>query len=784
MKKILILLLVLVSVAGFGQSAGQGFTPGTVGMVDSTRLVQDSILQYWRDGVVVGRDTLLAGGVSEAQLTANSLTDQAYAQSVARDTVQAYIRTRTYYQPLHGFVSGDAVGAVNNYFTYSDAHYTGRHSGIVQLIDQDRFQVISTGIVEAPGHNFAVGKMYYVNRYLTDTVPDRIVIPAFRVIDENTLFAIYEPPTGKTYPFDLKGGVFRYYGNSITFGQVATPREENRWSRKLADAFNASESNGAVGGSTVQNTINTVTGLPHPDNFIDRIAAGVVPDFDSQFNPLFLAYVTNDFRWDIGGNYSVSTFINDYRESLDSIILDRGYPPENIVVALDYWYDIPAAYEVTISTGFTDTAATLEIQQEFRDSMVAMVSEYGVRMFDPKSAMSTNGGNALLGDPVHPNTLGHDVVFHAAYDQLTTAAKTLPKQGTTISGVVDTIENFSVPIEETSLGDTLVSWEVYDAAPVITERNGNKYLQVLPGTKRDFVYLENSNPVYISEWTDAGYFHPDSSVTINYTYDRINTSSRGGVVMGLDNHPSSVGVMLLAWGNDLRLFRNINNGNLLYTTASNVLSTDTEHEIEWRKIGLDSMSVYVDGALALTHKNNNPYFFRPGRFAFVTNFGSQGTESYWREVRTRKELNSTEGNLYFLREGNVVPQAEGSHVSFDFNGNFGSREATNALPALSSNSLTTLSQTEALIASRNLTATATLDYPGIASMSDEDLTITVAGAALGDAVALGVPNSAVSPDLSYFAWVSSANTVTVRVTNSSASIADPAGGIFTVKILK
>lgn len=82
---------------------------------------------------------------------------------------------------------------------------------------------------------------------------------------------------------------------------------------------------------------------------------------------------------------------------------------------------------------------------------------------------------------------------------------------------------------------------------------------------------------------------------------------------------------------------------------------------------------------------------------------------------------------------------------------------------------------------------ATLDFPNTAAGAESDLTITVTGAALNDIVMLGVPNGSVSAtdNVGYWAWVSSANTVTVRFNNGNLLAAvNPASGIFTAMICK
>lgn len=88
------------------------------------------------------------------------------------------------------------------------------------------------------------------------------------------------------------------------------------------------------------------------------------------------------------------------------------------------------------------------------------------------------------------------------------------------------------------------------------------------------------------------------------------------------------------------------------------------------------------------------------------------------------------------------------------------------------------------ILSRCLKGSATLDFGSTAAQSSADLTITVNGAADGDPVYLGAPNGSVNANTSFFAWVSNANTVSVRFNNYSSGAVDPASGTFKVTVNK
>lgn len=81
-----------------------------------------------------------------------------------------------------------------------------------------------------------------------------------------------------------------------------------------------------------------------------------------------------------------------------------------------------------------------------------------------------------------------------------------------------------------------------------------------------------------------------------------------------------------------------------------------------------------------------------------------------------------------------------------------------------------------------LSATATLNFD-LTALTVEDLTITVTGAADGDVVSLGVPNGSVTTSVQYSAWVSAADTVTVRA-RTSATGENPASGVFRATVIK
>ncbi len=96
---------------------------------------------------------------------------------------------------------------------------------------------------------------------------------------------------------------------------------------------------------------------------------------------------------------------------------------------------------------------------------------------------------------------------------------------------------------------------------------------------------------------------------------------------------------------------------------------------------------------------------------------------------------------------------------------------------------TTLSVSIGRYQSPVLTKTATLDFASIATTASEDLTIAVAGAAVGDPVSLGLP-AAPAAGLVFFAFVSAADVVTVRAMNITGTGVNAASASYKVAVHK
>jgi len=82
-----------------------------------------------------------------------------------------------------------------------------------------------------------------------------------------------------------------------------------------------------------------------------------------------------------------------------------------------------------------------------------------------------------------------------------------------------------------------------------------------------------------------------------------------------------------------------------------------------------------------------------------------------------------------------------------------------------------------------LRGTGTLNFGSISAAASADLTLTVTGAIVGDTVALGLP-AAPTSGIVFFAFVSAADTVTVRAMNITGSPIVPGSATYQVRVLK
>lgn len=99
------------------------------------------------------------------------------------------------------------------------------------------------------------------------------------------------------------------------------------------------------------------------------------------------------------------------------------------------------------------------------------------------------------------------------------------------------------------------------------------------------------------------------------------------------------------------------------------------------------------------------------------------------------------------------------------------------------NNLTFTEGSTVYTVAKTLTNTATLNFD-LTSVNSQDLTITVTGAASGDAVSVGVDAGSATANVIFTWWVSATDTVTVRASRIDvATGADPASGTFRAAVI-
>lgn len=334
--------------------------------------------------------------------------------------------------------------------------------------------------------------------------------------------------------------------------------------------------------------------------------------------------------------------------------------------------------------------------------------------------------------------------------------------------------------------------------------------------------INNTNPIYKLDVSGKGRFTDSLYTDIIYTlFTRTNsnagingivtqptlnnTSTTGGTLGGIASQPT------LAATNTQNL-TNLFGANLTPTITSGATGTIT------RAVGLQSLTSNSAAGVTITDAfgarlgvsaNSGTITNNRGAILFGLNLGTNNTGLH---LTTGNQNTANPSGNYGIYDatgyqsyyaGNVgigvtsptaylhikagTTSANTAPIKF----NTGSIMATPELGAFeydSSNAYLT-ARTSGLTArftlAKTLINSATLDFPNTAAGTSSDLTISVNGAVTGDVVALGVPNSSITVNSCYTAWVSSANTVTVRYSNVELVTAhDPASGTFTVSVIK
>jgi len=209
-------------------------------------------------------------------------------------------------------------------------------------------------------------------------------------------------------------------------------------------------------------------------------------------------------------------------------------------------------------------------------------------------------------------------------------------------------------------------------------------------------------------------------------------------------------------------------GEAIATSINNVAITDPGTTATLTLA--DNSSLITSGANSVTLTSTgvtNVTLPTSGTLSTLT-----GTETLSNKTLTSPVLSSSDGS------------AGSAPLKFTAGTDLGSPEA-GAMEYDGTNFSVTNSTATRYTLAKTLTATATLDFAATLSRTaPEDLTITVNGASVGDVVSVGVPAAAQIAGVTYSAFVSAADVVTVRAVYTDDGTVDPGSGTFRVSVLK
>lgn len=218
--------------------------------------------------------------------------------------------------------------------------------------------------------------------------------------------------------------------------------------------------------------------------------------------------------------------------------------------------------------------------------------------------------------------------------------------------------------------------------------------------------------------------------------------------------------------------RNAENGAIFETTDPTITLVDFIF-----KTNISQSNIRMEGRVGSTFTGAAPewQFGNPGNPTFVTNHA--GTYTFVRRGNFGVGVAQPSALLH-LNAGTAT--ASTAPLKFTSGTNLTTPES-GAVEFDGTNYYVTSSAVRYTMA-KTLVGSAALNFPSTATRVGSDLTITVTGATTNDFVIVNPP--AVSANTCYTAWVSSANTVTVRFNNYSGGTVDPASATFRVTVLK
>lgn len=233
------------------------------------------------------------------------------------------------------------------------------------------------------------------------------------------------------------------------------------------------------------------------------------------------------------------------------------------------------------------------------------------------------------------------------------------------------------------------------------------------------------------------------------------SSGGSGMAIGsvIGGSPNNKSVLFVGTGGRLS-----QNSNLIFDSTNKYLGINMASVApsDFLQVGGATGSIQFGGANGRTITARNATNDGYSNFDFIANSVSFDAKL---EVLS---ISGTSGRIQ-LYEGTAGSTTDGSleHVSDNLNFTAG---------------------TTRYVIPKTLVGSATLDFPSTTSTTVSDLTITVTGAAVGDGVALAVPNGSTTATGTFSAWVSATDTVKIRF--SPKATENPASGTFKVSVIK
>ncbi len=269
---------------------------------------------------------------------------------------------------------------------------------------------------------------------------------------------------------ELASQVLQYItniGDSISYGNNASPRTTNGWVYLLAASLGYSNKNSGFPGAPLQNT-NGTGGTPIGGNIRNNIALDGLSKQLGRKATILIGI--NDIGQSRSFSFTLTIFKAQFVEVLNAMMV-YGWTPSNITMSSLEWVKdawlalVPAIPRQTI----------LDYNTACHDIAV----EFGCQFADTYAYMANNGGDTLIdsADNLHPNNAGH-VAIKTAFSQAT-ILNTNPKP---------TITGFTSP----GAGQATPTWTAPTAPGGLTITGYDAQVGIM-GTAYDFTSTATVN---------------------------------------------------------------------------------------------------------------------------------------------------------------------------------------------------------------------------------------------------------------------------------------------------